>query len=270
MSACGIMLVKDERDVIEANIRHLAGQLDALIVADNGSSDGTEMILADLAAELPGFLEVREDKQVAYYQSRKMTALADQARIAGHSWVVPVDADEWWYSPHGTISEVLARYAEQSECMVASAVLYDHRATGIDPPGHPFTSIGWRASEPGRFPKVAARLLPGLVIEQGNHGAHYPGNVLIAQDALIIRHFPYRSVEQFVQKVVNGGRAYEAAKLPESIGQHWREYYRHWQRGGDEAIAEIFHTWFWQADPREPHADQLVHDPIRVQEGVTP
>jgi hypothetical protein len=71
---------------------------------------------------------------------------------------------------------------------------------------------------------------------------------------LEVRHYPYRSPEQMIRKARNGAAAYAATDLPETVGQHWRDY----GRLTDEQIGEVFRRYFWSADPE---ADGLVHDP---------
>ena len=45
MITFGVSMVRDEADVIEGTLRHMADEVDELIVADNGSVDGTTDIL---------------------------------------------------------------------------------------------------------------------------------------------------------------------------------------------------------------------------------
>lgn len=238
-----ICMVKDEADVIEGTLRRMAREVDQLLVADNGSTDGTRDLLADLARELP--LIVLEDRQVAYFQSDKMSRLAAIAGSMGADWVIPHDADERWYSPFGRIGDVLAEHTEAS---IATARLYDHVATGADPAGPPMDAMAWRRRQTGALPKVACRPSRPVRIHQGNHSADFGGTL---DGQLVVRHFPYRSAEQFVRKVRNGAAAYAAATgLPETAGAHWREYGRILaERGPDVLADEVFRRWFWVHDP---------------------
>lgn len=67
-------MVKNEADIIEQTIRHLLNQgVEHILVADNGSTDGTYELLQELSKSLP--VHVIQDREVAYYQSEKMTWL---------------------------------------------------------------------------------------------------------------------------------------------------------------------------------------------------
>lgn len=250
-----ISMVKDEADVVERTVRHMLGQVDLVIVADNGSTDGTYELLQGIRHRN---LIVLRDDEVGYYQSQKMTALAVEAAELYAAWVVPFDADEVWYSPHGRIGTILD--ALPASVATAPARLFDHVPTANDPGGHPFDAIGWRRPDPAPLPKVAARTRLPVTIEQGNHAATFATETA-DPDLLVVRHYPYRSAEQMVRKACNGAAAYAATDLPEHEGQHWRDYGRIVAEKGEEALHTVFREWFWSADPA---GDGLVFDPCPV------
>jgi glycosyltransferase involved in cell wall biosynthesis len=255
-SVWGIAMVRNEADIIGPVLAHMLGQVDHVLIADNLSTDATPEILAASGAE------VITDPDPAYRQSEKMTALAKRARDGGATWVVPWDADEIWYSPFGRIADVLPTL---DLAAVAPADLYDHVPTALDPiVDNPITRIGWRRREPGKLAKVACRTRPDLVIEQGNHGATYGrrwrGRRVSGQ--LVVRHYPYRTREQFVAKALQGGAALKLTDLPESSGAHWRQYAQIAETHGDDALAAVFDQWFHSDDPRAD--DTLIYDPAPV------
>lgn len=251
-TVCGIARIKDEADILEATVRRMAGQVDWLLISDNGSTDGTRDILSALARDLP--LKVMDDAEVGYYQARAMTELAAIAGDNGADWVIPFDADEVWYSPFGRIADVLT---EHTGVAVATAELYDHVPTAADPQdGDPVERIGWRRREPTPLAKVAARPRPRVRIHQGNHDADHGDRL---GGLLVVRHFPYRSAEQMVRKALNGAAAYAATDLPDDIGKHWRDYGALVAAHGPEALHDVFRTHFWSADPR--HDSGLIYDP---------
>ena len=256
MTVVGISRVKNEGDIIRGTLLHTATEVDLMIVVDNASTDSTADILAELVAQqLP--LIVMHDPDPAYRQSAKMSALADRAAAecgyAGDTWIVPFDADELWYAPHRRLRDTLPRVADP----IAVARLTNHLRTTQDiADPDPFRSMVWAQPEPQGLPKVAFRWEPGAIIHQGNHDVTLPsGGARV--DALGVRHFPVRSVAQFISKARHGAAAYAAApELPEDMGRHWREWGRltdgqleagyYGTAGPDEAP----NGWFYQHPER--------------------
>lgn len=253
MPVWAVSMVRDESDVIAGTLRHMAEELvDGIIVADNRSVDGTRDILTDLRRDLP--LVVLDDPDPAYLQSDKMTFLARQAVERGATWIVPFDADELWVYEGSHIGAELTK----SEADVVTAELRNYFPSGIDPIGEdPFRTIQWRQRQPAPLPKVAFRWEPGCIIHQGNHGVTRPSGGVVA-GGLRVCHFPYRSADQFVRKARNGAEAYRATDLPADVGAHWRGYGAILERGGEEALHEVFRTYFWHLSPAD--AD-MVLDP---------
>lgn len=258
MNVWGISMVKDESDVIEGTVRHMADEVDYLLVADNLSTDGTRGILDKLADELRDEqgnprLTVVDDPDPAYEQSRKMTALAEKAAADGAQWILPFDADELWVAPD-RISTVLAGL----DCSIAYGALFNHLRTAVDEDDpDPFRSMVWRQREPMQMPKVAFRWEPGCVIHQGNHAVTRPSGG-VGVPALEIRHFPVRSAEQFARKSINGSRAYQATSLHEVEGAHWRAYGRLYKQGGEKLLHDVFRQHWWYLSPVDAG---LVYDP---------
>ncbi len=240
-----VTMCKDEVDVIEGTLTRMLDQVDAVVVADNGSTDGTREILDELALSHP--LQVRDDPEVGYYQSRKMTALAAEAASQGATWVIPLDVDEVWHSPLGRIADVLTEQDETSVAVAPAPILNYTAAADDDMALPPLERIRWRRREPLPLPKVACRPALPVTIDQGNHGAHWPTEIV--HGLLEVHHFPYRSPEQFLSKVRNGAAAYAATSLPYGTGQHWREYGDLLEREGPEAVEDWFRRHFLVEDP---------------------
>jgi glycosyltransferase involved in cell wall biosynthesis len=251
MTTAGICMCKDEADIIAGTLAHMADEVDFLIVSDNASTDGTREILAELEDTLP--LTVLDDPETAYYQSFKMSRLAETAAKRGAEWIVPFDADELWIAPL-RISRVL----KMMPAGIVEADLYNHIATALDLPGEdPFATMVWRQRDKGALPKVAFRWEPGAVIHQGNHGVTLPSDPTPVS-GLEIRHFPMRSPEQMVTKARNGAAAYAATDLPEHQGSHWRQYGALLERLGEQAMHDVFREHWWHISPTDAG---LVHDP---------
>lgn len=262
----GVSMMRDEGDVAYHTICHLAGEgLDGIIVADNLSCDDTraelERARVDLAKGSPWEraceLIIVEDDEPGYYQSAKMTALAAKAaREHGAKWIVPFDADELWYVRGDRLGIVLGSLGSYVAGVEAS--LYNHFPSSIDPAGdNPFKTIEWRQRQAGALPKVAFRWTPEIVIQQGNH-AIAGSTGLITRNSAELRHFPYRTFDQFCHKAQMGAAAYAATDLPMTEGAHWREYGAILDRYGVSALREVYERWFWFLAPVE---GGLVLDP---------
>lgn len=245
MTVYGIAMVKNEQDVIGDVLSHMVEQVDRVIVADNMSTDRTREILESFD------IDIIDDNDPAYRQSEKMTTLAMLAKDAGADWVVPFDADEIWRPQSGTLSTTL----DDLDKDICVAWIYNHIATG----GNSIKEMPYRLNEVSLH-KVAVRTAPDLVIHVGNHNAHYMTKDAAYYDtgAIKVHHFPYRNVDQFVNKAVQGGAALALTDMPYNIGQHWRDYAAIAERSVDE-LRGVFYRWFYEADPKN---SMLVYDPV--------
>ncbi len=237
---CAVMLVKDEADIIETTINHLLWHVDEVIVADNMSSDGTAEILDQLRFKSGGRVIIREDPEVGYYQDRKTTALAMEALARGHRWVLPCDADEiWQHNDHRlAIRDYLAGVGP--DVMIFNTPLYNHISSDADVPDtNPVRRIVYRQKKQG-MNKIVARLRPDLQIDMGNHGARLNGFGTTIDAPFNVRHFSWRSREQFLRKIRNGCAAYAATTLHPMYGKGWRDH----EHRSDDEIREIYDTYF--------------------------
>lgn len=252
-----IGMVKDEADVIERTLRHLLDQgVDEILLLENASTDGTWEIVRDLRdAGLP--LIVYPDAEVGYFQSRKMSNLAQVAYSRRADWIIPFDADELWTAP-GRLRSYLEIVPESVG--VLEFPNHNHYRTDADPGGHPFDAMVWRSADPLPLGKVAFRAGDGgAIVGAGNHDVlRVPGRRAPAALAMI-HHYPYRSEEQFIRKARNGSAAYAATDLPRSTGLHWREWGETLETHGEDGLR----TWYREAFTfRNPLASGLVLDPV--------
>lgn len=261
MRIYGICMTKDSEDIIYHFLIHaLEEGLDGIIIADNMSTDNTLAEIYKAKEVMKGtdyHIEVVEDNEVGYYQSRKMTQLAHKARKEFWAdWIIPMDDDEIWYSKKDSISNTIKSLPENIN--VITADLYNHFPTAIDVDSIiPFKSIVWRQKEKGALPKVAMKYHKDMVIEQGNHSVTYP-LPLVSSNCLEIRHFPYRTWEQFKRKAINGAAAYKATDL-KGFGDHWLSYAALIEKWGDDVVErEIFRRWFYFFSPVD---NGLILDP---------
>jgi len=259
MKVWAVTMVRNEEDIIGFTLRHMISEgVDGMVVADNMSSDKTRDILEEIKrqASIPVF--ILDDNELGYYQSRKMTALARLAAENGAHYIIPFDADELWYAPGpGRAADVL----RHSNVDVARIKLWNHFATRSDPEHeNPFLRMQWRMKERSSFFKIAYRYRSDLVIAQGNHDVLDSNGIAVKRDSIPIgiRHFPYRSVDHFIQKARIGGTAYAATDLATHQGAHWKRFKCILDNDGPKALEEIFYRDFCFSDPRMAG---MVHDP---------
>lgn len=211
-SVWGISIVRDEADVIELSILHQLRQgLDAVLVADNGSSDGTAETLARLARDHP--VHVAMDTWPVWNQAVKTTLLAQAARRAGADWIVPFDADEFWFARGATVAEHLR--AVQATFVHARM----HNLFPLNEQPAPQLETPLRLDlTPHGLRKVAFRSHRLASVSQGNHHAFRWGP---RGDGLVIAHLPWRSCRQMAAKVATGSEALRLAGLPPYVSGHW-------------------------------------------------
>jgi hypothetical protein len=240
-----VTMVRDEDDIIGPVVCQLLAQgVDRVWVADNMSSDKTRPLLEELAGRCP--VTVVDDDEPGYYQPKKLMRLAALAAAEGAEWIVPFDADEWWYGTGGmTIGEILRRLPAD----VVVSYGFDHVPRRGDPDDpDPTRRIGWRRTVPQRLPKVAYRWAADARLHYGSHDVDHAGRR--EHHVLEYRHFGYRSLSQMIRKVRQGKAALDAAPgLHPMYGSHWRE-------NGALADAQLAAQWEALLDEQG-----LVYDP---------
>lgn len=235
------LMVRDEADVIGPMIdHHLSQGVDMLIVTDNGSVDGTVEILESYGDAI----DLRHDPVQRKQQHAVVTAMArDAATRYGADWVVNADADEFWLpkadgaSLHDVFSQLtpaLRAFTVPVIDMTGDPAL---RGTGLQRLLYRDTRPLERMNELGIHAHATPDSVhvgdPDVQISQGNHFVSIQSRGAVpAGLELEVLHYPWRSWQQFQNKVANSGRAYEAnPDLQPSPNHHGMREYRRWQLG---------------------------------------
>ncbi|GAB3692063.1 glycosyltransferase family 2 protein [Angustibacter aerolatus] len=232
------VMVRDEIDVIAAVIEHtLAQEPDLVVVTDNGSVDGTTEVLqryADL-----GLVELHHDPVHRKQQHSVVTAMARRARTEhAADWVLNIDADEFWVPVDKRLT-LRAALERTPLSLNAFTVPVTNLVGRPAVRGSGFSRLVWRDLRSDEqlqeiginaqpTPDAVHRGEPDVVVAQGNHFVSIESNGQPDPDvALEVLHVPWRSWQQFEQKVLHAGRAYEASPdLRPSKNHHGMKDYR--------------------------------------------
>ena len=246
MTVVGISMMWNEEDVAEYIVRHMLEECDHVIVADNRSTDRTRAILNSIHSER---LHIEDEPSFAFRQQMTMNRLADEAREElGATWIVPFDADEWWYSPAWAIRDVLP--ALDTFQIRAGEYCAVPQPTDDPKVRNPFRRCAWHRALNPDF-KVAFRPQQGRVLGFGSHlVSDSDAWNEVAHNTLFVRHLPFRSFEQAKRKLRHGKAALEATGQPSTTGWHWTSL------GGldDEGLAQWWEVW--------TKKDGLVNEPL--------
>lgn len=234
------LMVRNEEDIIDANIRyHLAQGIDFFIVTNNGSTDGTASRLRDY--EQQGCMRILDVHDDSFDQSRWVTRMARMASTDFQAdWIIHNDADEFWWPMQGDLKTTFSALPEEVNVVVAARnnfVFTPHRkrqsfldliyreAISLNVLGKPLP------------PKIAHRSHPDAVIATGNHSVENIGPQTACRDVMEIFHFPIRSEEQFLNKIETG-----IAPVMRHIEKHpgdqlgtWKHLYKETTASGNKA-----------------------------------
>lgn len=208
-----VSLVRDEIDVIGFTIDHMLGQgVDHVLIADHMSTDGTRDYLFALSERDPR-VHVALASGSGHFQMERITRLSRAAWASGAAWVIPFDADEFWFAKGALLGDFL-RTQDASVVRANSVNLLPAEDGPIGQDSGFLADISRKSAS-----KVAFRAHRLALVGPGNHGVARVGEQC---DGLFIAHVPYRGPEQISRKYRNGARALDAAAAPSFEGWHWR------------------------------------------------
>lgn len=248
-SVWAVGMVRNEEDVIGQSIKHLLAQgVDHVLIADNLSSDRTPKILADLAQTDPR-VHVAEDTLEAFYQAEKTSRLARVAGSCGADWIIPFDADEFWFARGQTLKE----FFSDCEGGMTYANFY-HMVAAADDFSRPESAEFLIDATPSFPSKVAVRSHRLVVLLDGNHDAMRVGGV--GPTGLHVAHAKYRSLEQMTRKFCQGTEAVMLIDPAANIAPHWRKG----AAFGEKELSDIWETI--SSGEAEARIDHDAHGPM--------
>lgn len=232
------LLVRNEEGMLEKNILfHKSMGVDAFIITDNNSTDGTPEIIkkyVDRGWVVGSIIEYGNNYDQARWVDR-MIRLAAKKHQA--DWIINADADELWFSARGNLKEDLSDTTSnvilcplynvipensriEEWCHVVKHPLEDPQSYGLSK-----YSIFGRQSA-----KVVHRAKGYRRISMGNHSVEMKYSKISNSSTISIYHYPIQSYEQFKNKIIIGGRALQN-NAERNVGIHCRYLYDLYLRG---------------------------------------
>lgn len=276
IEALGIMMAKNEADVVEAFVRHNLNFMDALVIIDNDSVDDTRKILVQLQQEgLPIILF--DDPVVGHFQAEIVTAVYRKVvpkfeprfvfLLDADEFVVASSREDLYAQLRGMRPGTQAQYSLQTYVPAPTGPLGDT--------SDPLRSITYRKATEQRMwwksvivtdPKIDMK----LKIKQGNHGVKYAGRSLrkVKLRNVTLAHFPVRSIDQYTAKILVGWIANMERNrylLDGAHGIHWKRSYERIIRGTGLTAEDLTREAFRYAQLSETESEwprDVVCDPV--------
>lgn len=231
------LLVKNEEQMLAQQIEfHHALGVDHFIVTDNNSTDGTPDIIRRYQ-DKGWVVDVIEEHATDYEQKAWVDRMVELARAKHHAdWIINADADEFWLPACGSFPELLKATRANVLAGELHSVLPEESK-----PWQEWTQLvryvdDYEAYGLSRFSiferqnkKVLHRSRGYLQISMGNHKVSMLPHIEHRADITIF-HFNVRGREQFMQKMINGGKQLEQHKGRHG-GRHWRYFYKLYKEG---------------------------------------
>ena len=240
MAIHALSLVKNEADIIEANLTAALKWCDHIYVLDNGSTDGTWDAVRDMSRKFSAIIPFKQDPK-PFSDSLRHEIFAQFRRLAsaGDWWCV-LDADEFYIDDP---REFLARVP--SEYQSVWPQLYTYLFTEIDAANS--------AKDPKLYGTVSAssRLRhyvlgeysePRFIRHHSSMRRFPPDNVRpIYPRPIRMSHYPYRSPAQIALRLTTRVE-------PMTRGEFAHEKRSNWVPGGSFTlgpadVSELSHHW---------------------------
>jgi tetratricopeptide (TPR) repeat protein len=257
-SAAMLLLIKDESDIIRANLEHHYNiGFRVFFVIDNRSEDNTADLVRMFRNSRPDALVFYAYDQIqGHYQAAKMRAFRDllvsYTEIARRKidWIFFVDADEFltYVGPaggEGRIAPVLANPETSLLALMWVNCAGEEPVVRTDRSLSPFDAFPLvQGVLKDIVTKVGVRRTAAMDPAEGNHFVQsFPFDLgqmeLLSSVDWYMFHFPFRSIEQVRRKVVNGGLAFQGTSGLENYGDHWKKNYDSFIKNGEGEIDRI-------------------------------
>ena len=249
----GLMIAKNEADIIEQSLAHALGHCDKIIVMDNMSTDGTWELAEAVARRFPGRVVAHCRLEQKFHDRLRAIAYnAFRHELTAKDWWLRLDADEFMNSNPAATLDLANREgadfvrANQMEFALTDLDIAaiergeDNRSRPIEQRRR-YYRVKWREF---RF----FRNDPATVWNT-KENAQFPQNLSkerICSEAVFNRHYAHRDIDQIKARIAVRAGSLSFTHVAE---KDWRKYTckasgQHiWSPGSDVKFAPI--TDFW-------------------------
>lgn len=246
------LLVRDDQDVLDANLRyHLAQGVDLVIATDHGSVDGSRDVLEEHRRQ--GHLVLLEEHEADFHSARWRTRMARMAASEFDAdWVITPDPDEFLWPASGTLREVFSAIEPPFSLLSMPRTEF---LPSTNDAGFFADRMIVRESTASGGAKVAHRGVENIQVSTGSHWAAagdspirprrtYSNLTEVPYWPVRIFHFRFRSYAQFERGVrIRLGTTFEGRHeaallgLAKSVGVTQEEIISAYREGN---LAEVY------------------------------
>ncbi len=234
MKIWGFTTVRDEADIIESFVRYNMNILDGIVISDNCSRDDTLSILKKLQKE--GYnIDILIDNDSAFEQTAKRNELLNYTiKKYKPDYIFPIDADEFICSsnkdnPRKIIENLDNKFLYKYK--MKNYILDGNEPENLFIPekiGNLRDEIKSENNGGYNYKCFISKKIysKDIFLEIGSHSAVYKnGNSIntTINEKLYIAHFPVRSKEQLINKVIIG-RLNHSCFHDRNEGLGWHQY----------------------------------------------
>jgi len=238
-----IVFTRNEADLLQQNVdfHHKRG-VDFFIITESQSTDNTREVMDRF--EKAGIAKCFYDSERIMAQPENMNRMAEVAIDQYKAdWIIASDTDEFWSAGLG-LKKFLAtippdvnvlrinryQYFPTTRDTNSAVRIYEKMHYRENGGGIGFdTGLGEAPNFPARNKIIFRPPQNKFEIMPGNHSIHFDGRVIseVPSTKMMVREFPFRSFEQFSEKVIRAKDVFAKNNLYRTnkiYGTHWRYF----------------------------------------------
>jgi Glycosyl transferase family 2 len=274
MKLCGVAMVANESDIIEAFARHTLAFTDHLHIAFHNSYDSSREIVERLIDEGLGISHEVIDNPVFQRERLGCEVVQKAAARNRFDYILPLDADEFIAAQSRSVLE--AELAAAPADGALSLAWLSYVPTQDDDPADPNPVARIRRRLPAPHPHLRKVFFRGdlmqrfddVILADGNHlllsrhGREIPERKAVG---VHLAHYPVRSAAQIASKAVLGSIVRQVSpEFTDHQSRHWRALMNDpalAEGCSAERLSQITRTYFGAAD------SPLIDNPLEFSGG---